>query len=118
MTRSLVLLLMLVAGPWLVRVIAPRLRNLQFTRGNIPLGLVALTMGACASYAVFQLLAGLVLGTVICIGRNCQGASYAIASAPQHYWLTVLGLFVISVFAATLASASFSQWQDQRRGQW
>jgi hypothetical protein len=31
------------------------------------------------------------------------------------YWGMVVGLFVVSVFTATLAAASFLQWQDQRR---
>ena len=116
MTRALVLLSMLVVGPWLVRVIAPRLRNHEFTRGGVPPGVVALASSAFALFAVYHLLAGLFVGTVICFARNCQGATYEISSAPQMYWVTVTGLFVVSVFIATLASASFLQWQDQQRG--
>ncbi len=116
MTRALVLLSMLVAGPWLVRVIAPRLRNYDFTRGGVPPGVFAALTGAFALFTVYQLLAGLFTGTVICFARNCQGATYEISSAPQMFWWMVVGLFVISIFSATLASASFSQWQEQRRG--
>jgi hypothetical protein len=106
---------MLVVGPWLVRVIAPRLRNYEFTRGRVPPGVVAPVTGAFAVFAVYQLLAGLFTGTVICFARNCRGASYEIGIAPQMYWGMVVGLFVVSVFTATLAAASFLQWQDQRR---
>jgi hypothetical protein len=116
MTQALVLLSMLVAGPWLVRRIAPRLRHYDLTRGGIPPGLVALLMGLCVVYIVYQLLAGLFTGTVICFARNCQGEIYGISSDPWLYWGMVAGLFVASVFSATLASASFLQWQDQRRG--
>lgn len=116
MTQALVLLSMLVVGPWLVRMIAPRLRHYELTRGRVPPGLMALLSGLCVVYTVFRLLTGLFTGAVLCIGRNCQGEIYGISSAPQMYWVTVTGLFVVSVFAATLASASFLQWQDQRRG--
>jgi hypothetical protein len=115
MTQALVLLSMLVAGPWLVRMIAPRLRHYEFTRGGVPPGLMALLMGVCVVYTVYQLLSGLFTGTVICFARNCQGEIYGISSAPQMYWGMVVGLFVVSVFTATLAAASFLQWQDQRR---
>jgi hypothetical protein len=116
MTQAVVLFSILVAGPWLVRRIAPRLRDHDFIRAGIPSGLVALIPGGCGLFTVYLLLAGLFTGTVICFGRYCQGETYGIGSAPQMHWWMVAGLFVVSVFTATLASASFLQWRDQRRG--
>jgi hypothetical protein len=107
---------MLVVGPWLQRLIAPRLRNYEFTRGGFPPGVFVPLTGAFVLFTVYQLLAGLFTGTVICVARNRQGATYEIRSAPQMNWATVTGLFVVSVFTATLAVASFLQWQDQQRG--
>lgn len=85
---------MLVMGPWLVRVIAPRLRNYEFTRGGVPPGVVALVSSAFALFAVYRLLAGLFVGTVICFAHNCQGETYEISRAPRIFWWMVLGLFV------------------------
>lgn len=85
---------MLVVGPWLQRLIAPRLRNYEFTRGGFPPGVFVPLTGAFVLFTVYQLLAGLFTDTVICVARNRQGATYEIRSAPQMFWWMVLGLFV------------------------
>jgi hypothetical protein len=65
--------------------------------------------GAFSLFAAYRLLAGLFTGTVICFAGSCQGATYEISCAPQMFWWRVVGLFVVSVFTATLpADASCS----------
>lgn len=113
-TRALVLIVVLVSGPWLVRQIALRLRHYPLIDDRVPPQVVAILMGFFAIASFLLLIAGLFSGGVHCFGRNCQVDTYHLASTPMHYWVNISMNFLVAVFAGSMAAISVLQWHERR----
>ena len=112
--RALVFLALLVSGPWLVRTLALRMRNIDMLRGGVRhQHLIALVMGVLGLVVAFLLVGGLWSGSVDCFARNCSGQVYNHVGDAVRYWITIGSKFVTSVSTCTLAAVGFSQWRDQ-----